>query len=112
MKIKVLKSRTADAAAFYCPYIPIQVITLTNKVKFKFKDVGDKRWLCFATVPRSQTSMFEEWMKEFMPNTWVNKAMWDPKHNPYEKPGQVYELRGGDTSDKVMLILKWGSNDE
>lgn len=94
----------------YCPYIPIQIITMSKlQVKFRFKDVGEKRWLGYADVPRAMTAEFEQWMKEFMPGVWVNKNMWDVNTSNGKPKIRTYELRSGFTGDKVMLILKWST---
>lgn len=105
-----MKPKVTDGAFYYCPYMPLDIGTpAVTKITFTFKDIGEQRWLGFANVPRSMTREFESWMKEFAPTVWLNKAMWDLNPNQYEKPGQIYELRSGDPSDRTMLLLKWGN---
>ena len=78
------------------------------KVKLRFKDLGEYRWLCYAEVPTSMLREFETWMKVSLPNCKYNKAMWKDKAFALgEVQYRLYEIRGGDLDSQSFLAMRW-----
>lgn len=75
------------------------------EMKIVCKDLGDKRWMCRAEIPAEKARDFEAWVKESMSERCLMKKVFE-----YEPDGslkRIYEIRGGDISDRTMLMLRW-----
>jgi hypothetical protein len=76
-----------------------------SEMKIVCKDLGERRWMCIAEVPAEKAREFESWVEETM-----SERCLISKDFHYEKDGtvkRIYEVRGGDISDRTMLMLRW-----
>ena len=75
------------------------------EMKIVCKDLGDRRWMCRAEMPAEKAREFETWVFETMHERCLLKKQFE-----YEPDGtlkRIYEIRGGDISDRTMLMLRW-----
>jgi hypothetical protein len=76
-----------------------------SEMKIVCKDLGDKRWMCRAEVPAEQAREFESWVEETMSERCLISKEFE--HDPDGTLRRIYEIRGGDISDRTMLMLRW-----
>ena len=102
----------SDIGLVYCPYIPLSALFHKATMKLKFKDVGEKRWLCRATVPSDTAKEFTAWLQETLEDRVLITRV-NTEYDAYGERKATYdmELRGGDINDQTLLALRWGNND-
>ena len=82
----------------------VDVKTMSTKVQLKFKDVGNQRWLCYAEVPTIMLDEFETWLTEHLENRFMFTKVFEIESGNVKR---IFELRGGDPQDKMLLALRW-----
>lgn len=76
-------------------------------MKLRFKDLGEQRWLCYATAfGTNESNEFKHWLKEHL----GDRYMIECNEIVRSEDGVEYQftLRGGDTKDRTMVALCWG----
>lgn len=75
------------------------------EMKIVCKDLGDKRWMCRAEIPAEKARDFEDWVHDTMRDRCLFKKVFE--YEPNGSLRRIYEIRGGDISDRTMLVLRW-----
>lgn len=80
-------------------------IVSPEKPILKFKDLGNQRWLCHVDLPSFLVDEFESWLTDNLGNRFMFNKYYDIEG---DKIKRMYELRGGDINDRMLLALRWG----
>ena len=78
-------------------------------VELKFKDIGERRWLCFAYMNTANLDVFNRWIEENINDRVLVKTI-DASDTDL---GIIWtlEIRGGDVQDRLLLALRWQMQD-
>jgi hypothetical protein len=78
-------------------------------MKIKFRDIGEKRWLCYATaVGTKEADEFKFWLLDTLTDRYILDVNVE---RDFENILYHYEVRGGDVNDRMLIALRWGGND-
>ena len=78
-------------------------------MKLKFCDLGEKRWLCYATaLGTKEADEFKFWLLDTLGDRYIFNVNVerDPEYIIY-----TYEVRGGDINDRILIALRWGGKE-
>lgn len=79
---------------------------MERKIKLKFKDLGEQRWVCTASMDHNTRNRFLAWAKANIPECKINTM-----NDFYLKDNPPYtytlEIRGGDLNARTLLGLSW-----
>lgn len=74
-------------------------------IKLRFKDLGEKRWMCYATINGTPLAReFELWLNEALQDRCMVDKTYQVTRDTIE---YLYEVRGGDIKDRALLALRW-----
>lgn len=74
-------------------------------IKIKFMAVGNTRWKCEVQVHHRAVKEFKSWLEENLQGRYMLTYLYEA--NNETGVYSVYELRGGDTRDKMLTVLRW-----
>lgn len=99
-----------DNAAYYCPYIPLRIVTLEKpKMKLRFQEMGEQRWVCYVSAS-SMKDIHElrDWLDEHLTDRYLMDRGPIDVHDMI-KAQYNYTIRGGDVRDKTLIALRWSN---
>lgn len=74
-------------------------------MNLKFKDTGDKRWVCQVSIEHHRIKEFRDWLEENLQGRYMLSYLYQMSDDDVVEFG--YELRGGDVKDKMLVALRW-----
>lgn len=98
---------TFDSASYYCPYIPLTVESNTMTLNLKFKDLGEKRWVCYVNITnRALYAEMKKWLQENLQDRYMINE------EEIIRDGHWFfqaTVRGGDVKDRMLFALRWSN---
>lgn len=79
-------------------------------IKLRFKDLGEKRWLCYANVHSRIVSEFKRWLEENLAGRSIVTPQGSSTDVNTDEYVYAFEIRGGDINDRLLLALRWGNS--
>lgn len=79
-------------------------------MKLRFKDLGERRWLCYASAPSRQLSEFKRWLDDNLADRSLVTALGSKVDVNTDEYVYEFEIRGGDVNDRILLALRWGNS--
>ena len=74
-------------------------------MNLKFKSTTDNRWVCQVSIEHYRVKELTDWLEENLQGRYKLSYLYAMSDD--DTTEVLYELRGGDDKDKMLVALRW-----